>query len=119
MADLSLINANYNEHNRRMLNPCTATIRIDKTRILIRIEHMSYRWIRASEIAEFTYCRRAWWLKHTRGLPPDNSRQLRSGSHYHKQHGNRVRLVPLMRGLAYTLLFCVVFYVVFQLLISL
>lgn len=79
---------------------------------------MSYKWIRASEIAEYTYCRRAWWLKQTRGWQKVNNHQLQKGSRYHDQHGNRVRQVSLMRGMAYTLLFCVVAYVVFQLLIN-
>ena len=79
---------------------------------------MSYKWIRASEIGEYTYCRRAWWLKQVRGLKAGNQRQLQSGSRYHNQHGNRVRQVSLMRGVAYALLFCVVAYVVFQLLIG-
>ena len=83
-----------------------------------RIEHMSYKWIRASEISEYTYCRRAWWLKQTRGWQPGNIRQLQSGSRYHNKHANRVRQVSFMRSLAYALLFCVVAYVVFQLFIG-
>jgi CRISPR/Cas system-associated exonuclease Cas4 (RecB family) len=79
---------------------------------------MSYKWIRSSEIAEYAYCRRAWWLRHTRGWEQGNVRQLKSGSHYHNRHGNKMRQVPLLRGLAYTMLFFIVAYVVFQLLIS-
>lgn len=76
---------------------------------------MSYKWIRASEIAEYTYCRRAWWLKHARGWQSGNIRQFKSGSRYHNKHGDRIRQVSLIRGLAYALLFSVVAYVVFQL----
>lgn len=76
---------------------------------------MSYKWIRANEIAEYVYCRRAWWLKHARGWESANVRQLRTGERYHNKHGNQVRQVSLMRGLAYALLFTVVAYVVFQL----
>jgi len=83
-----------------------------------KIEHMSYKWIQASEIAEYAYCRRTWWLRHTRGWEPGNQRQLQAGSRYHNQHGNRVQRVSCMRGLAYILLFCVVAYVVFQLVIG-
>jgi CRISPR/Cas system-associated exonuclease Cas4 (RecB family) len=83
----------------------------------VNIEHMSYKWIRASEIAEYTYCRRAWWLRHTRGWQQSNIRQLQAGSRHHNKHGNRVRQVILMRGLAYTMLFFIVAFVVFQLLI--
>ena len=83
-----------------------------------RIEHMSYRWIRASEISEYVYCRRAWWLKQTRGLQSGHTRQLQAGQRHHQRHGRRVRQVSWMRGLAYAMLFCVVAYVVFQLLIG-
>ena len=91
---------------------------LTKHYVTYRIEHMSYQWIRASEIAEYTYCHHAWWLKQTRGWQSGNNRQLRSGSRYHNRHGNRVRQVSLMRGVAYALLFCVVAYAVFQFLIG-
>ena len=93
-------------------------LNLTKYYVSYKIEHMSYKWIRASEIAEYTYCHRAWWLKHTRGWQPGNKRQLQSGSRYHNRHGNRVRQVSLMRGVAYALLFCVVAYAVFQFLIG-
>lgn len=80
---------------------------------------MSYKWIRASEIAEYAYCRRAWWLKQTRGWQTRNAQQLQMGDRHHNKHGNKVRQVSLMRGLAYALLFCIVAYVVFQLLMGL
>jgi hypothetical protein len=76
---------------------------------------MSYKWIRSSEIAEYIYCRRAWWLRHTRGWESANVRQLRAGSQHHQKHGNQARQVPILRGLAYTMLFFIVAYVVFQL----
>lgn len=82
------------------------------------IEHMSYKWIRASELAEYAYCNRAWWLKQARGWQPGNQDQMQAGTRYHGQHGSRVRQVSLMRGLAYIMLFCVVAYVVFQLLVG-
>ncbi len=80
---------------------------------------MSYQWIRASEISQYIYCRRAWWLKQRQGWQSDNVRKLRTGARYHNRHGRRVRQVSLLRGLAYTMLFCVVAYVVFQLLLGL
>jgi hypothetical protein len=75
---------------------------------------MSYKWIRASEIAEYAYCRRAWWLKHARGWQSGSIRQFKRGSRHHNKHGNRIRQVSFLRGLAYALLFAVVAYVVFQ-----
>jgi hypothetical protein len=113
------INDHYSEHNKSMLTAAVPLpLNLTKYYVAYRIEHMSYKWIRASEIAEYTYCHRAWWLKQTRGWQSGNNRQLQSGSRYHNRHGNRVRQVSLMRGLAYTMLFCVVAYVVFQLLIG-
>ena len=79
---------------------------------------MSYQWIRASEISDYVYCRRAWWLKRARGLGSGNTSRQQAGRRYHNRHGNRVRQVPLLRGLAYVLLFCVVAVIVFQLLIG-
>jgi CRISPR/Cas system-associated exonuclease Cas4 (RecB family) len=91
---------------------------LTKNYIASRIEHMSYKWIRASEISEYVYCRRAWWLKQTRGLQSGHTRQLQAGQRHHQRHGKRVRQVSWMRGLAYAMLFCVVAYIVFQLLIG-
>jgi hypothetical protein len=79
---------------------------------------MSYKWIRASEIAEYSYCRRSWWLKQVRGWQTSNAQQIRTGNRHHNKHGNQLRQVSLIRGLAYALLFCVVAYVVFQLLMG-
>ncbi len=80
---------------------------------------MSYQWIRASEIGEYVFCNRAWWLKRVRGVQSRNVRHLKAGHHYHKQHGNQIRKISWMRKLAYTMLFIVVAIVVFQLLVGL
>ena len=75
---------------------------------------MSYKWINASELSEFLYCRRAWWYKQVRGQTGANIRQMESGSQYHRQHGRRVRRLPWARGLAYVLIFAAVALAVFQ-----
>lgn len=80
---------------------------------------MSYQWIRASEIGEYVYCNRAWWLKRVRGMQSRNVRQLRAGQHHHKQHGKQIRKISWMRKVAYAMLFIVVAIVVFQLLVGL
>ncbi len=79
---------------------------------------MSYKWIRASEITEYVYCRRAWWLKQARGVQTRNVRQLQQGTQFHRQHGSLVRRSTWMRNLAYALLFCVVALLVFRLVIG-
>ncbi len=79
---------------------------------------MSYQWIRASEIGEYVYCNRAWWLKQVGGKKSAHVRQLKAGQHHHYQHGNQIRKITWMRKLAYLLIFIVVATVVFQLLIG-
>lgn len=76
---------------------------------------MSYKWVNASELAEYTYCRRAWWLRHVQGLRTANVRQLQRGRTYHKRHGRKVSGASWLRRLAYVLIFAAVFFVVFRL----
>ena len=58
------------------------------------------RVIRASEVGEYVFCRRAWWLRHTRGLASANVRELAEGAAVHAGHGRRVALALALRGLA-------------------
>jgi len=76
---------------------------------------MSEKWTNASELAEYLYCRRAWWYKNVRGLDSANIRRLQTGSRFHRQHGKRLRWLPWLRTLAYLLIFSAVAIVVFQL----
>lgn len=61
------------------------------------------RTIRASEIATFMYCRRAWWY-HTQGIESANQAELAGGSEYHRQHGRHVLQAQLLRTGGYVLL---------------
>lgn len=64
------------------------------------------RLIRASEIGEYVYCHRAWWLHHSLGLEPQG-RELRAlGTALHARHGRRVwsAQVLLVVGLALALI---------------
>lgn len=79
---------------------------------------MSYKWIRASEIADYVYCRRAWWLQCLRGFRSQNVRELNDGNQYHQQHGRLVQQSIWARRLAYVLLFIVVAVVTFQILMA-
>jgi hypothetical protein len=76
---------------------------------------MSYSWIRASEIAEYVYCRRAWWLRRVRSVASTNTAQLRAGTRYHERHGRLVRRSVWLRRLAYVALFFAVAVLVFHL----
>jgi CRISPR/Cas system-associated exonuclease Cas4 (RecB family) len=79
---------------------------------------MSDKWTNASELSEYLYCRRAWWFKQVRGRQGANIHQMESGSRFHQQHGRRVRHLPLVRGLAYLLIFVAVALAVFQYLVG-
>ena len=69
---------------------------------------MSYRVVRASEIGEYVYCRRAWWLNRTAGKQLRNTKQIEAGTTFHESHGNQVRRFTLAQQLALVLLFCAV-----------
>lgn len=69
---------------------------------------MSERIIRASEIAEYLYCRRAWWLSHVVGYEVEENEAMAAGSAYHRQHGAWVWRARLARWLAYVLVFLAV-----------
>jgi CRISPR/Cas system-associated exonuclease Cas4 (RecB family) len=56
--------------------------------------------IRASEIGEYVYCARAWWLR-TEGYEPTSGHQARqSGEQWHLKHGQAVMHAQRMRRLA-------------------
>lgn len=62
------------------------------------------RVIRASEIGEFLYCRRAWWLRHVRSYQSANVRELAAGAAAHAGHGRMVWLGTTLRVAAIFLL---------------
>jgi hypothetical protein len=80
---------------------------------------MSDKWIRASEISDYVYCGRSWWLQRVRGFVSQNQRQLETGTSYHRQHGRLLQRATWARGLAYTLLFIIVAIITFEILVSL
>ncbi len=51
-----------------------------------------HRVIRASEIGQYAYCARAWWLSSVVGAPSANSAELGRGAAMHRRHGQRVWL---------------------------
>ena len=62
------------------------------------------RIIRASEIGQYTYCARAWWLGSVMGVPSANTRELAHGETVHRQHGQTVWLAVALRWLAVALI---------------
>jgi hypothetical protein len=76
---------------------------------------MGYPVIKASEIAEYVYCARAWWLRVEVGYTPQTiDRQIR-GTGYHETHAAKVAGAERARRIALGLLFLAVSAFVFWL----
>jgi hypothetical protein len=60
--------------------------------------------IRASEIGQYDFCARAWWLHSVEGLPSSNVRELQAGTQAHQAHGRRVSRAGLLQQSAILLL---------------
>jgi CRISPR/Cas system-associated exonuclease Cas4 (RecB family) len=60
--------------------------------------------IRASEISQYAYCARAWWLGRVRGYRSSNLAAMRQGAARHRTHGRAVEVYHLLRRLAVALL---------------
>lgn len=80
---------------------------------------MSDQWIRASEISNFVYCQRAWWLQQVQGKMPTNMRELQTGTQFHQQHGRLVTQAVWARRFAYTLFFLVVAFIAYRIMMGL
>ena len=59
--------------------------------------------IRASELAHFGFCERAWWLNNVKQAPRQNQKQLSRGQSVHKHHeqlvGAALRWSQIGKGL--------------------
>ena len=58
------------------------------------------RVIRASEIGEYVFCHRAWWLRHVAGYESANVREMAEGTAVHARHGLLVSAAGGLRLLA-------------------
>lgn len=45
------------------------------------------RYVRASELARWAYCQRAWWLEYIQGHPSMNLEAMERGRTFHDRHG--------------------------------
>lgn len=61
---------------------------------------MSDRIIRASEIGQYDFCAKAWWLGSIEGVQPSNIHELQAGTAAHEQHGRQVRRASQMQMVA-------------------
>jgi CRISPR/Cas system-associated exonuclease Cas4 (RecB family) len=60
--------------------------------------------IRASEVGEYVYCARAWWLRRGEGLEPAGSEHRAAGVVQHTRYARLVRLSRLLLLVAAVLL---------------
>jgi len=49
------------------------------------------RIIRASELGQYSFCAKAWWLGSVEGVPSANVREIDAGTSAHEQHGQTVQ----------------------------
>ena len=60
--------------------------------------------IRASEVGQYAFCARAWWLGSVEGQPSTLQEEMATGETAHRRHGQRVRASVTLRRTAYLLL---------------
>jgi CRISPR/Cas system-associated exonuclease Cas4 (RecB family) len=60
--------------------------------------------IRASEIAQYAFCARAWWLGQVLGYRSTNLAAMRRGEIQHRAHGTRVVWYQGLRWLGLALI---------------
>ncbi|HZY45444.1 MAG TPA: hypothetical protein VFF70_11910 [Anaerolineae bacterium] len=65
---------------------------------------MSERVIRASEIGQYDFCAKAWWLNVIEGVPSENVGELQLGTQAHERHGQQVGRAGSLQQLAVVLL---------------
>jgi hypothetical protein len=63
--------------------------------------------VRASEIGEYLFCNRAWWLR-LQGIVPANRHVLEAGTAAHAEHARRVVFAGCLRTAAFILLIAAV-----------
>ena len=75
--------------------------------------------IRASEISQYAFCARAWWLGRVRGYRSTNLAAMRQGEERHRAHGRAVVGYHRLRWTALALLSLAAILIVAWLLLSL
>ena len=76
---------------------------------------MSQRVIRASEIGQYDFCAKAWWLGSIEGVQPSNIHELQAGTAAHEAHGRQVQRASQMQLAAFVLVGLGVIVLVFAL----
>ncbi|MGL4651021.1 MAG: hypothetical protein ACRC1H_16550 [Caldilineaceae bacterium] len=60
--------------------------------------------MRASDLASWAYCRRAWWLARVQGIAPGDAAPLEAGTAFHAAHGRSLLRARLFSLLGFALL---------------
>ena len=68
------------------------------------IHYDSSRVLTASEIGNYLYCNRSWWLDKIGGFQPANVEQLELGEVVHEAHGQTVQRASRMNRTAVALI---------------
>lgn len=68
------------------------------------MDHSDDDLIRASELSQYAYCARAWWLGRVMGYRSANVEAMQAGTTRHRAHGRTVEGAYRLRRLALTLL---------------
>ncbi len=58
------------------------------------------RVIRASELGQYAYCRKSWWLSSVDGVASSNTEAIARGEQAHQQHGQGVWWGKTLRRIA-------------------
>ncbi len=66
---------------------------------------MSYPVVWASEISDYLYCRRSWWLRRTLGRESFNSAELARGTAFHDTKGRLARRASAVQSIALLFIF--------------
>jgi hypothetical protein len=70
------------------------------------------RVLRASEIGEYVFCHRAWWLHWVQGLESANRAKMLSGVAQHADHGQAIRRAERLQRAAFVFLVLAILLVV-------
>ena len=60
--------------------------------------------IRASELSQYSFCHRAWWLDTVKGVSPSSQIRLARGTRQHQRHARQVYAAGYWRQLGLILL---------------
>jgi hypothetical protein len=57
--------------------------------------------VTASQVGQYAYCARAWWLGVVEKHPPAGIKELKRGRRVHERHGWRISIARLARRVAF------------------